>query len=82
MVTGATNLGLDLGRVNPASQQLGAFTWDIYTFEYQGLVLDLALAAGDGMTYMVLLASKPGDHPALYEQVFLPAVEALAPLQE
>jgi hypothetical protein len=64
-----------------AREELDRFTWDLYAFELQGLTLDLALAEAKGMTYLVLLAAQPEEHDALYEQVFWPAVGALAPLE-
>jgi pimeloyl-ACP methyl ester carboxylesterase len=77
----AEDLAFDPGIESTSSQELGVFTWTFYTFEYQGLVLDLALAEGSGQAYLVLLASSPNDHQNLYDQVFMPAVEALAPIR-
>jgi hypothetical protein len=73
-------LGFDPGLERAAREELGRFTWDFYEFEIQGLACDLALAEDGGNAYLVLLISEPEEHDALYEQVFRPAVEALAPL--
>jgi hypothetical protein len=77
----ADRMGFDPNLESVGREELGHFIWDLYTFEYQGLAIDLALAEDDGQAYMVLLASKPDERDGLYEQVFLPAVEALASLE-
>jgi pimeloyl-ACP methyl ester carboxylesterase len=82
----AGQLGLDPGLEPVASAEVGNFTWDFYTFERRGNLADLALAEdGDGTSgekaYFVFLISAPDEHDALYEQLFLPAVEALTPLE-
>ena len=56
--------------------------WQLYRVPVRGAIADLALAAGSGTTYLVLLVSSPAEHDQLTEAVFLPAVDALAPLVE
>jgi pimeloyl-ACP methyl ester carboxylesterase len=73
-------LGFDPGLERAAQEELGRFAWDLYAFELQGLACDLALAEDGGNAYMVLLVSELEERDALYEQVFRPALEALAPL--
>ncbi len=63
------------------TQALGAFTWMLYRFAIQTYTADLAIAESDKPAYFVLLVSSPDEHDALYEQVFLPAVAALRPLE-
>jgi hypothetical protein len=41
---------------------------------------DLALAEDGEKAYFVFLVSTPEEHDALVEQLFLPAVEAMAPV--
>jgi hypothetical protein len=74
----AQDLGFDPGLDPVAQEQLGNFTWDFYTFESQGLSFDLALTEEGDTALFVLLVSAPAERDALYEQVFRPAVEALA----
>jgi pimeloyl-ACP methyl ester carboxylesterase len=73
-------LGLDPEAEPAAEVPLGALTWRLYTFQIQSNPLDLALAEEEGKAYFVLLISPAGEHDALYEQLFLPAVEAMGPL--
>jgi hypothetical protein len=77
----AGNMGFDPSLESSTRQEIGNFAWDFYSLEYQGLIIDLALAENEGRAYMVLLAAEPEDHDVLYKQVFLSAVEALAPLE-
>jgi len=63
------------------TQVLGAFTWTLYRFAIQTYTADLALARNDNPAYFVLLVTLPEEHDALYEQVFVPAVAALRPLE-
>lgn len=60
------------------------YTWDDYTFtlEEAGTTVEvsLALAQGEGQAVMVMLQSPPEEHEALRESVYMPMLEALAPL--
>ena len=76
----AGQLGLDPG-LEPALQaEIGSLAWDLYTFEVQGFPADLALAEDGEKAYFVFLISPVDEHEALYEQLFLPAVEAMESL--
>jgi pimeloyl-ACP methyl ester carboxylesterase len=76
----AGQLDLDPAMEPVATAEVGSFTWDFYTFERQGYPADLALAEDDGKVYFVFLLSPEDEHETLYNQLFLPAVEAMAPL--
>jgi hypothetical protein len=76
----AEQIGFDPKLERVAQEEVGRFNWDFYTFELQGLGLDLALAEDESNAYFVLLASEPDERDTLYEQVFWPAIQALAPL--
>jgi len=76
----AGQLGLDPALEPVATAEVGNFTWGFYTFELQGNTADLALAEDGEKAYFVFLISAPDEHDALYDQLFLPAVEAMAPL--
>jgi pimeloyl-ACP methyl ester carboxylesterase len=52
-------------------------SWTLYTVESQGLFRDIALADQDGMTLFVILRTTPDKHDALFETIFLPAVDEL-----
>jgi pimeloyl-ACP methyl ester carboxylesterase len=76
----AGQLGLDPGLEPTTRAEIGSLTWDLYTFEIQGYPADLALAEDGEKAYFVFLISPPDEHETLYEQLFLPAVEAMAAL--
>jgi pimeloyl-ACP methyl ester carboxylesterase len=77
----AGQLGLDPEPEPIAHAEMGNFTWDFYTFERRGSPVDLALAEDSQKAYFVFLMSPPDEHEALYEQLFQPAVEAMASLE-
>jgi hypothetical protein len=54
-------------------------TWMLYELEIQGIAVDVALAEGDGTSYLVLMQYPADEREALYASVFLPAVDALIP---
>ena len=76
----AGQLGLDPQAEPTAHAEIGSFTWDLYAFEVQGVPVDLALAEDGQKTYFVLLSSPADERETLYGELFLPAVEAMAPL--
>ena len=77
----AMQLGLDPELESVASVESDSLVWDLYSFEYQSYRADLALAEDGDKAYFVLLISPPDERDALYETVFLPVVDALAPLE-
>ena len=60
--------------------KLGNFTWDFYTFERRGNPVDLAIAEDGEKAYFVFLVSPRNEHDVLYNQLFVPAVKAMASL--
>jgi len=77
----ARQLGVDPEMEIAARSHVGSFTWDFYTFERPGgYPADLAVTADSERAYFVYLVYEPDEHDALYDQLFLPAVEAMTPL--
>ncbi len=74
-------LGLGTSPESTGQREANGLTWSLYAAEVQGLAIDFALAEGDGKTLLVLLQSSPEEREALYEAVFLPAVDALVPME-
>jgi hypothetical protein len=73
-----SQLGLEETLESIATTELGNFTWNFYTFERRGNLVDLALADDGEKAYFVFMMSAAEEREALYEQLFLPAVEAMA----
>ncbi|MCA9862529.1 MAG: alpha/beta hydrolase [Thermomicrobiales bacterium] len=72
----------------PAStgaHQGAALAWTLYQVDVRlgntTLVVDLALASQQHMTYLVLLQAPEAEAAALRESVFVPALDALTPLE-
>jgi pimeloyl-ACP methyl ester carboxylesterase len=63
-----------------------ALDWTLYRVDVKtasvSLTIDLALAEQDGKTYLVLLQTAPEDYQELHSAVFLPTLDAFAPLAE
>ncbi|TET43365.1 MAG: hypothetical protein E3J66_02010, partial [Dehalococcoidia bacterium] len=68
------------------SYESAAFTWDLYTIEVEApsvtLMVDVALAETDAATYLILLQAVPDEYDVLHEEVFMPAIDALVPLEQ
>ncbi|MGY2066187.1 alpha/beta hydrolase [Blastococcus sp. SYSU DS0619] len=90
VVPGATaeqllqTVGTQLGLAEPP-QPVGelatdSFTWQLYRLDDLGQSVELALADGPDGLLLVQLTTSPARNDVHREQVFLPAVEALAPL--
>ncbi len=62
-----------------SSRKTDSLTWSLYEFTLQGQPIDLALAEQNQKTYVILLASETAERKALYDQLFLPAVDAYTP---
>lgn len=74
-----SQLGLEETLEPLATEDMGSFTWSFYTFDRRGNLVDLALAEDGEKAYFVFMMSAEEEHEALYEGLFLPAVEAMAP---
>ena len=61
--------------------QSAALSWNLYMLESEMAPLALALAETDEAAYLILLAAPADQIDALAETVFLPAVDALTPLE-
>ena len=62
-----------------------AFQWDLYQVEAKRpdggiMIVEAALSQSGKWAYIVLLAANTEGYPGLHASVFLPALEALAPL--
>jgi pimeloyl-ACP methyl ester carboxylesterase len=77
----AKSYGLEEKPASTGGRQVNDFAWVLYSFEVQGGPRDLALAGSDGSTLFVLMRSASDERDSLVEAVFLPIVDALAPLR-
>jgi hypothetical protein len=57
-------------------REANGLRWRVLSGKLQDFPVDLAITDRDGWVYLIILISgTPDDHDALYEQVFLPAVD-------
>ena len=75
-------LSLEAPPESVAEREINGLAWQFYALEVQGLGIDFAVAGvGEDSTLLVLLQAPASERETLYAQVFLPAVEALIPLE-
>ncbi len=74
-------LGLAAAPEAVDQREANGLTWNLYAVEVQNLKIDFALSEGEGRGYVVLLQSSAKEHDALYDSVYLPAIDALTPIR-
>ena len=73
-------LGLSEAPPSAGTHQGETLRWMLYEVETLGVAVDLALSEAADATYIVIMQSPPAEHDALHDAVFLPALDAFAPL--
>lgn len=68
------------GLQEAARREANGIAWTLYQTTTQGFTIDVAVAADDGSTIVLVLTSLPDDQPALYLGALLPVIDALVPL--
>ena len=56
-------------------------SWDLYELEVRGANIDLAVAEGE-RPYIIILQATNSQRELFYQQIFLPALDALRPFEE
>jgi pimeloyl-ACP methyl ester carboxylesterase len=74
--------GLDTPPVRKDRVNANDLKWTIYQSAYQGQPVDIAFTSSGPDTYMVIMLSSAEEHEALYQNVFLPMVQATGPLEQ
>ncbi len=69
-------VGLDQPPVKYDQRDANGMTWSLYKSSFHGNPVDIAFARSDSQTLMVLLLSYPDERDALYQNVFLPVIDA------
>ncbi len=77
----AAQVGLSQAPESAGQRQANGLTWTLYELDTGGVPVDMALAEREGLALLVMMQSEPGERAALYETVFLPAVDALVPIE-
>jgi pimeloyl-ACP methyl ester carboxylesterase len=74
-------LGLDEAPSSTGEREANGLTWTLYELHVQTVSVDIALAESDGLVLIVLLQSAQDERDGLYEAVYLPAIDALVPIE-
>ncbi len=80
-------LGVEALPESTGHHETTAFAWELYFFEGNApalggkIMVDYAIAETSGSDYLVGLHATPGEYEDLHKAVFLPVVDALAPLE-
>ncbi|MBN1137724.1 MAG: alpha/beta fold hydrolase [Anaerolineae bacterium] len=74
-------LGLATVPESTGQREANGLSWNLYAVEVMSLQIDFALSEGEGRAYVVLLQSSAKEHDALYESVYLTAINALKPIE-
>lgn len=74
-------LGLDANPESAGQRQANDLTWTLYSVEVGGIAVDLALAEHGDITLLVVLQVPANERDALYDAVFLPAIDGAVPLE-
>jgi len=75
----ATQLGLAEVPEKAGSRKSDKLNWSLYEFEVQNFLVDMAIAESGGFSYLVLLQRPLSERNFYYQEVFLPALDALTP---
>jgi len=74
-------LGLDEAPGSAGERKANGLTWVLYELQVQTVSVDIALAESDGLVLIVLLQSAQDERDGLYDAVYLPAIDALVPVE-
>ena len=61
------------------TREANGLTWRLLAGELQGIPVDLAITDSNGKVYMILVLANAEDRDALYEALFIPAIDAFKP---
>ena len=81
LATLSSQLRLDEIPTGVDQREANGLTWTLYHVVVQNISVDFALAEGGGLALIVLLQSPRDERETLYEQVYLPAIDTLVPVQ-
>ena len=75
------SFGMDENPDKASSRKANNLEWSIYQEEILGMLVNIALSEGEGVTYLVLLTCVPDDHPFYYENLLIPVIDAFTPVE-
>jgi len=76
-----SSFGIDEEPEKASGRNANGLEWTIYRGEILGMVINIALAEGEGLTYFILLTCVPDDHEYYYDNLLIPAIDAFTPIE-
>ncbi|HEY93823.1 MAG TPA: alpha/beta hydrolase [Dehalococcoidia bacterium] len=73
------SFGIDEDPDKSLSRKSNGLEWTIFQEEILGMVINIALAEGEGITYFILFTCVPDDHPFYFDNLLIPAIDAFSP---
>lgn len=77
----ARQLGLEAAPEPAGTRETKGLSWTLYAIQVQGVAVNVAVAEREGGTLVIMLQGTIDESEALYDTVFLPAVDALVTLE-
>jgi hypothetical protein len=74
-------LGLDTPPEASGELTIDDLAWSLYQFTVQDVYRYMGLAESGGQTLLVIVRYDPDEASSIYSDVFVPVIEALAPLR-
>ena len=74
-----SQFGLDEAPQHTEIRETDELVWSLFEVEAGGLSVDIAVAQEYFLTYLIVLQSLPGERDFYYNEVYLPAIDALTP---
>ncbi|MFC1948368.1 alpha/beta fold hydrolase [Chloroflexota bacterium] len=75
------SFGMDENPEKLSGRNTNGLEWSIYQEEILGMVINIALAEGEGITYLILFTCVPDDHSFYYNDLLIPAIDAFSPVE-
>jgi len=71
--------GLDMAPIQTGQRRAHGLTWTLYTSTSYGRPVDIAMADYRGRSLVAVVFCNQDEHEAIYQTVFLPLVDSIAP---
>jgi len=74
-------MGAEDAQVSMEEYEVDGLSWALFSLEVQTVAVDIALAESGDQVLLVLLQSTPDELESLVESVYMPAIDALKPIE-
>ncbi|OGN89751.1 MAG: hypothetical protein A2158_04470 [Chloroflexi bacterium RBG_13_46_14] len=75
------SFGMEENLQKVSGRKANGLEWAIYQEKILGMVINIALAEEEGITYFVLFTCVPDDHPYYFDNLLIPAIDAFRPAE-